>query len=78
MGISRDASSAGFTGAIYPSSSTRRYAHEVANLKLQAMGISIDRYGFYVRTNRICAGHCPDCGASIDGIGMSAYRQGYR
>jgi pyruvate formate lyase activating enzyme len=38
----------------------------------------IDRYGFYVRTNRIRAGHCPDCGASIDGIGMSAYRQGYR
>jgi pyruvate formate lyase activating enzyme len=33
----------------------------------------IDRYGFYVRSNRIRAGHCPDCGASIDGIGMDLH-----
>jgi pyruvate formate lyase activating enzyme len=32
----------------------------------------IDRYGFYVRANRIRSGCCPDCGVSIDGIGMSA------
>ena len=34
----------------------------------------IDRYGFYVRTNRMQGGCCPDCGASIDGIGMSVDR----
>ncbi len=38
----------------------------------------IDRYGFYVRANCIRDGCCPDCGASIDGIGMSAERQIYR
>jgi pyruvate formate lyase activating enzyme len=32
----------------------------------------IDRYGFHVRSNRISAGSCPDCGVPIDGIGMSA------
>jgi pyruvate formate lyase activating enzyme len=31
----------------------------------------IDRYGFYVRHNRLRVGRCPDCGASIDGVGMS-------
>jgi pyruvate formate lyase activating enzyme len=31
----------------------------------------IDRYGFYVRDNRIRNDACPECGASIDGIGMS-------
>jgi pyruvate formate lyase activating enzyme len=36
----------------------------------------IDRYGFYVRANRIRAGCCPDCGAMIEGIGMSADREG--
>jgi pyruvate formate lyase activating enzyme len=36
----------------------------------------IDRYGFYVRSNRIDGGGCPDCGVSIDGIGMSADREG--
>lgn len=30
----------------------------------------IERYGFYVRQNRICDSRCPDCGAVIDGIGM--------
>ena len=31
----------------------------------------IDRYGFFVRSNRITAeGRCPDCGAGIDGVGM--------
>jgi pyruvate formate lyase activating enzyme len=34
----------------------------------------IDRYGFYVRLNRIREGKCPDCGVRIDGIGMD--RQG--
>lgn len=37
----------------------------------------IDRYGFYVRANRIRGEHCPDCGASIDGVGMSANREAY-
>lgn len=36
----------------------------------------IDRYGFHVRTNRIRGGCCPDCGATIDGVGMSADREG--
>jgi pyruvate formate lyase activating enzyme len=31
----------------------------------------IERYGFAVRQNRIRAGGCPECGAVIDGIGMS-------
>ncbi|KPK56144.1 MAG: radical SAM protein [Thiotrichales bacterium SG8_50] len=31
----------------------------------------IERYGFHVRLNRIRADRCPDCGALIDGIGMS-------
>ena len=30
----------------------------------------IDRYGFYVLSNRIHAGCCPDCGTLIDGISM--------
>ena len=36
----------------------------------------IDRYGFYVRENSIHQGCCPECGVSIDGIGMSADRKG--
>ncbi|MDE3131824.1 MAG: radical SAM protein, partial [Acidobacteriota bacterium] len=31
----------------------------------------IERYGFFVRRNRIAKGCCPDCGAKIDGVGMS-------
>jgi pyruvate formate lyase activating enzyme len=31
----------------------------------------IERYGFYLRANRIRAGCCPECGARIDGVGMS-------
>lgn len=31
----------------------------------------IERYGFAVRDNRIRDGACPDCGAPIDGLGMS-------
>jgi pyruvate formate lyase activating enzyme len=30
----------------------------------------IDRWGFYVRSNGIRDGCCPDCGVKIDGIGM--------
>lgn len=30
----------------------------------------IERYGFHLRANRIRDGACPECGASIDGIGM--------
>jgi pyruvate formate lyase activating enzyme len=37
----------------------------------QCGALLIDRYGFHVRANRIRAGCCPDCGAAIDGIGMS-------
>lgn len=31
----------------------------------------IERYGFYLRSNRIREGRCPDCGAAIDGVDMS-------
>ena len=31
----------------------------------------IDRYGFYIRNNRLREGRCPECGIPIDGIGMS-------
>ena len=31
----------------------------------------IHRYSFYVQNNRIHNGFCPDCGAVIDGVGMS-------
>ncbi len=30
----------------------------------------IQRYGFYLRNNRIRRSQCPDCGASIDGVAM--------
>ena len=36
----------------------------------------IDRYGFYVRSNNIQEGCCPECGVSIDGISMSMDRKG--
>jgi len=36
----------------------------------------IDRYGFYVRSNRIRGGRCPECGVPIDGIGMAPDRGG--
>lgn len=39
----------------------------------QCGSLQIDRYGFHVRSNRIRNGRCPDCGASIDGVGMSGY-----
>jgi pyruvate formate lyase activating enzyme len=31
----------------------------------------IERYGFYVRQNRIRNDRCPECGTHIDGVGMS-------
>jgi len=34
----------------------------------------IDRYGFYVRSNRIHDGRCPDCNELIDGIGMGTVK----
>ncbi len=30
----------------------------------------VDRMGFFIRHNRIDNGHCPACGAAIDGVGM--------
>jgi pyruvate formate lyase activating enzyme len=30
----------------------------------------IERYGHTVRVNRIPAGRCPECGATIDGVGL--------
>jgi pyruvate formate lyase activating enzyme len=33
----------------------------------------IERYGFYLRANRIRAGCCPECGTRIDGVGMSGH-----
>ena len=44
----------------------------------QCDSLLIDRYGIYIRANLIRDGSCPDCGASIDGIGMSAARGGCR
>lgn len=32
--------------------------------------VLIDRYGYLVRSNRIRNGRCPDCGETIDGVGM--------
>jgi len=31
----------------------------------------IERFGFFVRQNRIRNGACPECGTAVDGIGMS-------
>jgi len=42
----------------------------------QCHELLIERYGFYVRINRIRAGCCPDCGARIDGVGMSGEAAG--
>jgi len=33
--------------------------------------LPIERYGLYVQQNRICDGRCPDCGETIDGMGMN-------
>jgi len=37
----------------------------------QCGSLLVDRYGFFVRENRIHENCCPDCGAVIDGVGMS-------
>jgi len=37
----------------------------------QCQALLIERYGFAVRDNRIRSNACPDCGAPIDGLGMS-------
>ncbi len=37
----------------------------------KCQALLIDRYGFHVRSNRIRDGSCPDCGARIDGVGIS-------
>jgi len=37
----------------------------------QCKALLIERYGFAVRENRIRNNACPDCGAPIDGLGMS-------
>jgi pyruvate formate lyase activating enzyme len=37
----------------------------------QCHRLLIERYGFVVRQNHIEAEMCPDCGAKIDGVGMS-------
>ena len=37
----------------------------------QCGALLIERYGFFVRSNRLHNGCCPHCGALIDGIGMS-------
>jgi pyruvate formate lyase activating enzyme len=31
----------------------------------------IERYGFFVRANRIRRDTCPECGTPVDGVGMS-------
>jgi len=33
---------------------------------------SVERFGFFVRQNRVSGGACPDCCTAVDGIGMSA------
>jgi pyruvate formate lyase activating enzyme len=35
----------------------------------------IERYGYYIRTNNISDGCCPECGTAIDGVGMSPVKQ---
>jgi pyruvate formate lyase activating enzyme len=37
----------------------------------QCDALLINRFGFFVRQNRIRGGACPDCGTSIDGLGTS-------
>jgi pyruvate formate lyase activating enzyme len=37
----------------------------------QCKALLIERYGYRVRRNRISKNCCPDCGANIDGVGMS-------
>ncbi len=38
----------------------------------------IERYGFYIRRNRIRDGSCPECRAHIDGVGMTPPARGER
>jgi pyruvate formate lyase activating enzyme len=37
----------------------------------QCKSLLIERFGFTVSRNRIHNNSCPDCGAPIDGVGMS-------
>jgi pyruvate formate lyase activating enzyme len=37
----------------------------------QCGALLIERFGFYVRANRIQQDRCPECGSKIDGVGMS-------
>jgi pyruvate formate lyase activating enzyme len=37
----------------------------------QCGALLIERFGFFVRQNRVRSGACPDCGTAIDGIRMS-------
>ena len=37
----------------------------------QCGALLIERFGFFVRQNRIRNGACPECGTAIEGIGIS-------
>jgi len=37
----------------------------------QCDALLIERFGFFVRQNRIRGAACTDCGTAIDGVGMS-------
>ena len=55
-----------------------RYVHEgnipgaggENTLCYACQALLIERYGFFVRRNRIEKGACPECGARIDGVGL--------
>lgn len=50
-----------------------RYVYEgdVNTYCHRCQSLLIERFGFFVRSNRIKDGCCPNCGAAIDGIGMN-------
>jgi pyruvate formate lyase activating enzyme len=50
-----------YTGNVPGESGEKTFCHECDHLL-------IDRWGFYIRDNRIKNGKCPECGAVVDGV----------
>jgi len=50
-----------YTGNVPGESGEKTFCHQCSHLL-------IDRWGFYVKNNRIKNGICPECGAGVDGV----------
>jgi pyruvate formate lyase activating enzyme len=52
-----------YTGNVPGENGEKTYCYNCGN-------VILDRWGFYIRANRLEDGCCPNCGAKIDGIGL--------